>query len=313
MNRRDMIKRMSLAAAGLGLARFPLACAEAADKPKRRLLFFTKCSGFIHPVVKRTDDQLAFAEKVLTEFCTPQGYEVVCSKDGSLFTPEYLAKFDAYLFYTSGDLTQPGTDKQPPMTPEGKTAFLDAIAGGKGYIGFHSANDSFHSPGDRNKNSETLDPYIAMVGGEFIVHGAQQKAKMICCDPKFPGMAEVGEGFEWLEEWYALKNFAKDLHVILAQDTSTMKDWCYQRPPFPATWARRHGKGRVYYTSLGHREDIWTNPLFQKIVLGAIAWACGDAEADLTPNIDKVTPKCAELPVGGPPPRPAKKAAPKKK
>ena len=64
------------------------------------------------------------------------------------------------------------------MPPEGKTAFLKAIAEGKGFVGCHCASDTFHTPGKRDENQERdkLDPYIAMLGGEFIVHGAQQKA-----------------------------------------------------------------------------------------------------------------------------------------
>ena len=48
-----------------------------------------------------------------------------------------------------------------------------------------------------------------------------------------------------------------------------MKGEDYQRPNFPATWARMHGKGRVFYTSMGHREDVWTNPIFQNLLAGA--------------------------------------------
>jgi type 1 glutamine amidotransferase len=75
-----------------------------------------------------------------------------------------------------------------------------------------------------------------------------------------------------------------------------MKNNMYQRPPYPATWARMHGKGRVFYTSMGHREDIWTNPVFQEVLTGGINWAVGNVKADVKPNIDKVTPKANELP-----------------
>src|SRR4051812_33675774 len=69
-----------------------------------------------------------------------------------------------------------------------------------------------------------------------------------------------------------------------------------QRPPYPSTWARLHGKGRVFYTSMGHREDVWTNPGFQDILFGGIGWATGNIEASVAANIDSVTPKCWELP-----------------
>ena len=53
-------------------------------------------------------------------------------------------------------------------------------------------------------------------------------------------------------------------------------------------------RGRVFYTSMGHREDVWTNPTFQQIALGGIAWALGNVEADVTPNIATVTPEANE-------------------
>jgi type 1 glutamine amidotransferase len=103
-----------------------------------------------------------------------------------------------------------------------------------------------------------------------------------------------------MEEWYSIKDFRKDLHVLLVQETAGMNGSDYQRPPYPATWARMHGKGRVFYTSMGHREDVWTNPLFQSILLGGISWAVGNVRADVSPNIEKATPQAWTLP-----PRPA--------
>src|SRR5436309_1870239 len=84
------------------------------------------------------------------------------------------------------------------------------------------------APGDK------IDPYIAMLGGEFIVHGDQQKANMKVVDNAFPGAKDLKD-FVLLEEWYALKNFAPDIHVVLVQDTTGMKGGMYERPDFPAT------------------------------------------------------------------------------
>jgi type 1 glutamine amidotransferase len=135
-----------------------------------------------------------------------------------------------------------------------------------------------------------------MIGGEFIRHGAQQKAWMRLVDAKFPGAKDLND-FELHEEWYSLKNFAPDLHVILVHDTTGMKGLDYERANFPATWARMHEKGRVFYTSMGHREDVWTNKIFQDLVLGALSWACKNVDADVSPNLAKVAPKASELPM----------------
>jgi type 1 glutamine amidotransferase len=287
MRRRDFVL------AGLGsmaISSFPMGWPQsmAAGQKKKRVLYFTRCQGFEHSVVARRGEELAHSEKILVELGQRAGFEVICTKDGRVFD-EDLGKFDAFAFYTTGDLTRPDRQNTPPMSPDGKKRFLDAIAAGKGFIGFHSATDTFHSRGDQ------IDPYIAMIGGEFVAHGRQQEAALINTSPKFPGMAKIGQRWRLLEEWYAMKNFAPDLHVIFVQDTEGMVDDCYKRPPFPATWARMHEKGRVYYTSLGHREDIWTNPMVQEVILGAFAWVLGQIDADIPPNINEVTPEANKL------------------
>ncbi len=318
LTRRQMLWRSGAAALGLGLAT-PL----FAQARKRKILFFSKSAGFEHSVIKRKDGELSFAEKILQELGPKHGLEFTFSKDGTLFTPSSLAQFDAFFFYTTGDLTVAGTDKNPPMSAAGKAALLDAIQKGKGFIGTHSASDTFHTneTGEKESQDRSLryqnygdkaDPYIKMLGGEFIKHGPQQKATMRVADKKFPGLQGAGSSFELHEEWYSLKDFSKDLHVILVNETAGMTGNEYARPAFPATWARRHGLGRVFYTSMGHREDVWTNPLFQDILFGGIAWAVKDVEAELTPNLEQVTPQHAKLPPATAPKPKQENATPKK-
>ncbi len=293
-SRRDLLK----ASAGLAAASpfFSATLARASTPNRPKILFFTKSSGFEHSVVKRDGESPAYAERVLKEFAGEAGFEVESTKDGTVFDGD-LDQYAAFFFYTTEDLTQAGNDKTPPMSKAGKQRLLDAIAAGKGMLGSHCASDTFHSPGDRRKQQEKPDPYIAMLGGEFISHGPQQEAKMRVVDPKFPGIGTNAE-FKLNEEWYSLKNFAPDLHVLLVQETAGMKGQDYQRPPYPATWIRKHDKGRVFYTSMGHREDVWTNPLFQSIVIGGLRWATGQVDVDTTPNLKAVAPEAVELPPG---------------
>ncbi len=293
-----MERRQFLFSCGAAAAAMTLGAKRAlAEERRPRVLYFTRSVGFEHSPVKRNGTELSFSEKLLTEWGREANVDVVCSKDGSIFDGD-LDQFDVFAFYTCGDLTKPDMYNNPPMTREGKQKFLDAIAGGKGYVGFHSATDTFHSKGASNENQTELDPYIAMVGGEFIVHGRQQDAAVKVACPKFPGVEPMGESSKFMEEWYALKNFAKDMHVILVQETEGMVDKCYQRPPFPCTWARMHGKGRVFYTSFGHREDIWTNPKVKSLILGGFAWAFGHADANVAPNLNEAAPKSDVLPKG---------------
>src|SRR3954466_8510877 len=183
-----------------------------------RLLFYHRSAGFQHSVVTVKDGQPCYAETILRPLCEKHHWELVSTKDGDIFTPENIAKFDAYLFYTTEDLTaEKATDGSKPMSQEGKKAFLKSIKDGKGFVGFHCASDTFHVGDHFEKQSEKeRDPYINMLGGEFIIHGSQQPATMKVVDPHFPGAESLGQSFNKTEEWYPPKHFAKALHVILA-------------------------------------------------------------------------------------------------
>jgi type 1 glutamine amidotransferase len=301
MNRRELLARGGAAALTLGLSRFPLGWTAEADAPKRRILMYTRSEGYQHDVVKRDGDKLSLAEQIVTDLGGKHNFEVKCTKDGRVFVNDDLTKYDAFLFETQGNISaEKSQDSEPPVPPEGKTALLKAIADGKGFVGCHCAADTYHTEGyPKNRwewqAEEKRDPYIRMIGGEFSGHGAQQKAWMRAVDKKFPGLKDL-EDFEKNEEWYSLKNFAPDLHVILVQDTTGMKNFDYERPSYPATWARMHKKGRVFYTSMGHREDIWKSDIFHKVLLGGLAWAVGNVKAEVPANLEKVAPKASELP-----------------
>ena len=311
MNRRKMILRIGAVILGLSLT--GLSSSRAADPVAvavkvKKVLFFSKSAGFEHDAIK-VDGKPGhgFAFTMLKEQGPKRGIEFTFSKDGSLFTPEYLDQFDAFMFYTTGDLTTSGGDKSPGMTPAGKQAFLDAVKKGKGFVGIHCATDTFHTvvnpvagqndEAARYQNfGEKADPYIRMIGGEFIHHGKQQPGTMRIADKSFPGLPADKKDFSFPEEWYSMKDFSHDLHVILVQDTAGMEGAPYERAPYPATWSRKHGEGRVFYTSMGHREDVWTNPVFQDILFGGIAWAVKNVDSEVPANIHEVAPHCMEIP-----------------
>lgn len=294
-------KNLWLGAALLGLSAMPLSAS-----PLLHVLYFTKSSGYEHSVVRRENGAASYSERVLIALAPKHNLEFTFSKDGSLFSPGYLAQFDVIMFYTSGDLFSVGNDGQPAMTPAGKQALLDAISGGKGFLALHSGGDTFHTmesgggnPTDRHNryiiHGDASDPFVKMLGGEFINHGQQQVARARVIDPKFPGCAEVGDALECMEEWYTLKEFAPNLHVLLLLETATMSGIDYQRPPFPLAWARSFGRGRVWYNGMGHREDVWDNPKFQSLLIGGIEWAGGRVPADVTPNLETVAPEASRI------------------
>jgi type 1 glutamine amidotransferase len=290
-----MMKKLIVAFSVLGLI---LASCPAASAAQKRILFFTKSSGFEHSVISWKDGRPGYAEKILLKLGEMNGWEFTFSKDGSKFGKDYLAQFDAVFFYTTGDLCSPGTDEQPPMTLDGKQALFDYVRGGKGFVGTHAASDTFHTSNEDKKgpdryvnHGEKADAYVRFLGGEFIKHGAQQVARNTVTDPKFPGFERVEREFAFEEEWYSLKDFTPDIHVLTVIDAPAMKGAEYQRPPYPTTWARKEGKGRVWFTAMGHREDVWTNPIFEDILVGGIKWALGEANGEAPANLKKAAPE----------------------
>ena len=183
--------------------------------------------------------------------------------------PDNLKNYDAVLFLsTTGDL--------PIPDPQG---FLDWIKNGGAFIGIHAASDTFHHwPG-----------FIEMLGGEFERHGAQVGVECINEDPSNPATAHLGKTWKInQEEIYEFKNYdPAKVHDLLILDKAP-------QPPhapghYPVSWCKQYGKGKVFYTSLGHREDIWDtdekipdrkNPVtvseaYQAHILGGIKWALG--------------------------------------
>src|SRR3954470_16614549 len=196
INRRDLLLRGAVtgfAAAFMPALALPADAVASGDRKK--VLFFSKSSNFEHGVIKRTGGKPSFVENVLSEIGPKNGFDSTFSKDGSLFAPDYLAQFDGYMFYTSGDLCAAGKDGNPPMSAAGKQALLDAVAGGKGFVGVHSATDTFHTgeTADTNTNQprtwryrnlgDKADFYTRMIGAEFIIHSVQQPAKLRVVDP----------------------------------------------------------------------------------------------------------------------------------
>jgi type 1 glutamine amidotransferase len=291
LNRRQILLS---GAAMLGAGAFGRLASAASKADTKKVLFFTKSSGFPHSVITRKGGELSHAEKILTELGKEHGFEVVCSKDGRLFEPETIGQFDAFVFETTGDLKKVGPNKDgEAISAKGEKALYDAVSSGKGFVGVHCATDTF---GPHRGNKGGNDDYIKMIGGQFAGHGAQQVAKLEVADASFPGAKGFGtKTFTIMDEWYNNIHIADDLHVIYAHVTEGMQGADYQRPNFPQTWARMHGKGRVFYTSMGHREDVWANPHFKELIVGAVEWATGKVDADVTPNVSSATPRYKEV------------------
>ena len=299
-SRREFLRAATLTGAGLALSNRLLGASN------KSVLVFTKSSGWEHDVVKRISGKPSLVDDTVNELGNKHGFSAGVTKDGRIFDSKEFHSYAGMVFFTTGDLTTLGTDGKPPMSPKGKQALMDAVRDGMGFVGVHAAADTFHTqpdPEDRSNryiaHGDQEDPYLRMLGAEYIIHGREprlQDANLIVNDPKFPGLERVTSPVSFNEEWYSMKDFMPDLHVILTLDTQGMKGECYQRAPYPVTWARMHGKGRVFYTAMGDRPENWKNKFFLNLLAGGIRWSIGDASAQMDANLKQAAPGYAEIP-----------------
>ena len=253
------------------LNRVPGRAAAQAAKKLPRVLFLTHSAGFVHDVVKRPDPfVLSFAEEKFTEMAKGS-YEVECTQDCAAISAKNLARFDAVMFYTTGEL---------PIPDAQRAELMDWIAAGHAFVGLHCATDTLYQ----------YAPYQAMVGGAFDGHPWHEKVGIKVLDRDTPATAHLGERFELTDEIYQFKNFVREpLRLLLALDNSSIdaskgnkgKDGLYAN-----SWMREWASGRVFYTALGHREEVWKDERFKKHLLGGLSWAIGgpDLPAPVPPG-----------------------------
>lgn len=274
---------------GMVSAALCVSLCAGAQQSKPKVLYLTKSVGFEHSPVHEEGGAPSLSAKVLSKLVDQLGGEITCTKDASVINKEDLANYDLVMFYTQGDLTQPGgKDDSPGMPQDGVQSLIDWIKAGGGFIGFHSATDTLRTDGPEPT------PYIDMLGAAFRGHGGQFAGEMSVVDPDHPTMANFPKEWKLNEEWYLFRKFnTENIRVLVLMDPGAerAKQEAYNIPAYPVVWVRQLGEGRIYSTALGHREDVWANPKFQKVTVDAMEWAMGKGPAAADPNYDEVVPK----------------------
>lgn len=226
----------------------------APPSARPRLLVVTHTAEFRH-------DSIPTAERVLGEIGSQTGlYDTDYCRTADdvrrLLTPAGLSPYRAVFFAnTTGNLGIPDLG-----------GFLDWIGAGHAFLGAHSASDTYHD-----------EPrYLAMLGGEFLRHGEQADADVRVDDPSHPAVAHLAPRFRIFDEIYLFTRNNRDrVEMLLSLDRHPQDGLpgAGQPDDLPIAWHTRHGAGRVFYTALGHRDDVWTDARFQTHLAGAIGWA----------------------------------------
>jgi len=249
----------------------------ATKKPakQRRVLVFYRCGGFIHR-------SIPFGNHAMKAIAKATGaFKVDLADDYAVFTANNLAKYDGIIFNNTTNL-DPSEEQQK--------AILDFIKSGKGVAGFHAASDNF----------KKWEAGAAMIGGIFNGHpwGGGGTWAFKVEGPDHPlNAAFKGKGFWHKDEiyWYRPQSFQgrENLRVLVSLDMSRAESQAplKKKPEYkpeevdvPVSWCRTLGKGRLFYTNLGHNHTTFQNRMILQHMLDGIQYALGDLKADAVPT-----------------------------
>ena len=225
-------------------------------EPRRRVLYVTHSAGFQHGV-------LSLSENILLEIgAASRAFELTVARDSIAVERENLRNYDALVFYTSGEL---------PLSDSQKEALLDFVRSGKGFTGIHSATDTLYN----------WPEYGELVGAYFDGHPWHQEVAIEADDPVHPATRHLAPGFRITDEIYQFRSFIREqVHGLLRLDNNSVNlnvpGVNRSDGDFALAWTRTFGSGRVFYTALGHREEVWQDKRFQQHLLKGIRWTMRD-------------------------------------
>jgi uncharacterized protein len=218
------------------------------------LLVVTHTAGFRH-------SSIPDGEAVIAELGRQTGaFDVVYARNEAdvrrLITADALRGFEATAFVnTTGNLGIPDM-----------AVFLAWIREGHGFVGVHSASDTYHD-----------DPrYLEMLGNEFETHGDQAEVEIVVDDAAHPATAGLGARLRIRDEIYRFRLSNRgQVGMLLSLDRFPTDGLARAGEPgdLPIAWQKPYGQGRVLYTALGHREDVWQDARFRQHLRGALLWA----------------------------------------
>jgi type 1 glutamine amidotransferase len=227
------------------------------------ILVFSKTNGF------REDDAVNASNAALAKIAESRGWSTFFTENGAVFNPGMLSRFKATVWNnTSGDV----------LNSDQRAAFQSYIENGGGFVGIHGAG------GDPRYEWRW---YVeTLIGAQFKGHpmGPQfQQATIHIEDPADPAMQNLGKDWTRVDEWYSFEKSPRatpGVRVLATLDEHTYVPkmlWKDIRmgADHPIIWKRCVGKGRVFYSALGHSAETYREPLHLKVLEGGIAWAAG--------------------------------------
>jgi type 1 glutamine amidotransferase len=214
--------------------------------PPVSMVVLTATTGFRHT------DGINAAKQVLPQMSARTGeFTVFLTEDLAEITADRLAKTNILFFaLTTGEL---------PFTDAQKTAIMNFVNQGGGFMGAHSATDTLYDWPD----------YGRLVGAYFNGHPWTQEVTVTVEGGSHPATRDLGSSFRLFDEYYTFReNPRPRVQVLLSLNTASVG----AQGDYPLAWAQSVGQGRSFYTALGHFASTWTDQRFQAHLVGAIRW-----------------------------------------
>lgn len=211
------------------------------------MLMLTATAGFRH-------DSIPTARQVMATMAASGGFSVTPTEDLSLIATDTLRNYDVVMFaLTSGEL---------PFSAVQKSALVDFVSSGHGFIGVHSATDTLYEWPD----------YGRLIGAYFKEHPWTQQGSVVVESPSHPASGGLAERFSITEEFYTFQDNPRGrVDVLLRLDPASVG----ATGDYPLAWAHAFGAGRAYYNALGHFPETWRDGRFQRLLASAVAWTSG--------------------------------------
>lgn len=247
---------------------------------KRVLAWIDVSNGYQHDSVSHavaTIERLGYESGAYDTFIRSDSKMItkgtVRGSDGQpLLYSKNLNDYDAIFFFGVREID---------LTSEQKADLLSFVRDdGKGFVAAHAGATAFFS----------WPEFGEMLGGRFDEHPwGITEAPVVVEDPKFPGLTHLPASFRHIDEYYQIKDFSRSkARVLVRLDVSALDKSAplvhHKDDDFPLVWAKMYGKGRVYYSALGHDPSNWDERAVQEMYYQAILWALKLTDADLTPR-----------------------------
>jgi uncharacterized protein len=254
------------------------AAQPAAARPanaKKRILVIGAALGYQHDSIT---DAMATVWKLgrdngLWDATLRTDYQLITKKPLK-GNAKNLDTFDAIVFANSTGAMALDDDQKKDLL-----AFVHDE--GKGLVGIHAALDSNYQ----------WPEWGEMLGGWFDQHPWMTfDAPVVREDGTFPATWKFPKTSVKKDEIYQAKDWSRDkVNVLLRLDETKLN---YENNPrihrtdhdFAVAWTKMYGKGRVFYSTLGHTNEAWTDPDIVTMYEEAIKWALGLTEGSTQPH-----------------------------